>query len=66
MVSSTVNREHSFLLEFYICCRVSQKNVFLLLIQEHIYTIKFHSLVTTKRRKITRGQTMLISIRIPQ
>ena len=50
-----------FLLEFYVCHRVSPKHVFLLLTQEPIYTIEFRSLATTKRRKIIRVQTVRVT-----
>ena len=51
-VSSPVNKVYSFSLEFYVCCRVSPpKSVFLVLTQEHIYTIEFCSLATTKQKE---------------
>jgi len=66
MVSGTVNREYNFLLEFFVHSRVPKRVYSLMLTQEHIYTIEFHSLATTKRRKIIRVQTVLVSINIPQ
>jgi len=65
-VSGPVNKVCSFLLEFYVRCTVPQKSIFLLLTQEHIYTIEFHSLATTKRRKIIRVQIMRVFIKILQ